>query len=205
SNLAVGMRKVPIYLCPSAPDRGVVNVPVSPDSDSARPALGARALATTDYEDVTGVKKSVVSPDIYPSGTIGDGAIVKDRVTKLSSITDGTSKTVLIAECAGRPFVYRMRQVQNGLVNQCVGWSDSLGPFKIDPMLPSGIKGAAPGAGVPMNVANDGEVYSFHPGGAVAVFCDGSTRFITDTIDLSTFCALITKGAAETVSDPTAN
>lgn len=205
SNIGIGMRSVPVYLCPSAPGRdATVNVPVSPDSDSSRGALGTLPLATSDYEVCTGVKKNVLAaPDPYASGTVGDGALVKDRVTRLKEILDGTSKTILVTECAGRPGIYRGKVRESGTVNQCVGWSDNLGPFKIDPMIASGLKSpkAAPGAGVPMNATNDGEVYSFHTSGSNVVMCDGSTRFIGQDIDLLTFCALITKAGGEAVSD----
>ena len=205
SNLGIGMRKVPVYSCPSAPtSESVVTVPSSPDTDSIRGALGPLPLATSDYEVCTGVKKSVLaSPDPYAAGTVGDGALVKDRVTRLKEILDGTSKTILVTECAGRPAVWRGKSREAGSVNQCVGWADNLGPFKVDPMIATGLKTpkAAPGAGVPMNATNDGEVYSFHPGGSTLVMCDGSTRFVTQDIDLVTFCALITKAGGETVTE----
>ena len=60
------------------------------------------------------------------------------------------------------------------------------------------MKGAAPGAGTPMNATNEGECYSFHPGGMAVVFGDGSTRLLTEAIDLRTFCALVTRAGGET-------
>ena len=204
SNLGIGMRSVAAYLCPSSPGRDtLVNVPASPDTDSVRGALGPLPLATSDYEVCTGVKKNVLAaPDPYASGTVGDGALVKDRVTRLKEILDGTSKTILVTECAGRPAVWRAKTREAASVNQCVGWSDNLGPFKVDPMIASGQKTpkAAPGAGIPMNATNDGEVYAFHPGGATIVMCDGSTRFVAQDIDLVTFCAMVTKAGGESVT-----
>jgi len=211
SNLAVAMQRVSIYLCPSAPTReGGITIPVSPDSGSLRPALGSRTLATSDYEAITGVKKNVLaSPDPYAVSTSEPtlGPLNKDKVTSLRQLTDGLSKTILIAECAGRPSVYRGGQVQlvSGIpeVNQCVGWADNLGPFKIDPMPASGVKSpaAAAGAGAAMNATNDGECHSFHSGGMMVVFCDASTRFLADSIDLRTFCGLITRAGGEALGD----
>lgn len=200
SNLSVSKNKINLYYCNSTPTRtDMVNVPTSPDSDSLRPALGNILLGSTDYESCTGVKKNVVgTPDPYIVN--GDGALLKDKITRLSSIYDGTSKTILIGECASRPDVYKLRLKISGTVNQCVGWSDSLGPFKVDPMLPNGNKGALIGQGIPMNVTNDGEFYGWHPGGVVVVMCDGSTKLVSDSIDLNAFCAGITRGSGENIT-----
>ncbi len=206
SNAAVSMRRVSVYHCPSSPSAPKVTVPSSPDSDSARPGLGTwqQNPGTTDYETMTGVKKDVVSPERYPSGSATSKGIVdKDLVTRLREVSDGLSKTLLVVECAGRPLVYRASTTPlANTVNQCVGWADSLGPFKVDPMKPDGTKGAAPNAGIPMNVTNDGEPFSFHRGGITATFGDASTRFLDETIDLQVFCALVTRAGNESVPAP---
>jgi prepilin-type processing-associated H-X9-DG protein len=44
-----------------------------------------------------------------------------------------------------------------------------------------------------MNATNDGECFSFHPNGINVVFCDGSTQFITQDIDLAVFCGIIAR------------
>ena len=64
------------------------------------------------------------------------------------------------------------------------------------------MKGAAPGTGAPMNVTNEGECYSFHSGGMVVVFGDVSTRVLSESIDLRTFCGLITRAGGEAVEAP---
>lgn len=209
SNLAVAMQTVPLYLCPSAPSRGsAIVVPSSPDSDSARPALGSRKLAASDYEVISGIKKSVLAaPDPYAVSNSEPslGALAKDSITRLRQISDGLSKTILVAESAGRSSVYRGQVLQTVAsipeVSQSVSWADNLGPFKVDPMLASGVKSpkATAGSGVAMNATNDGECYSFHSGGISVVFCDSSSRFLADTIDLTVFCALVTRAGAETV------
>jgi prepilin-type N-terminal cleavage/methylation domain-containing protein len=204
TNLPIAQRSVAVFNCPSTRViESVTSIPTSPDTDSARGALTVSTpLGRTDYETITGVKDKVVSPELYTKGTAtGDGALVKDRVTRQAKITDGMSKTFLLAECAGRPAVHRAGVVISGTVNQCTGWADNLGPFKIDPMTAAGVKGAAANEGIPMNVSNDGECYSFHPGGISTVMCDGATRFVADSVDLKVFCATITKAGGEQVND----
>ena len=208
SNLAVGTKPVAIYRCPSAPPRsGIDNrIDASPDSkDSARTAINSLStpLAMTDYEAMTGVKSAVVgiTPEPY-AGAAGDGLLVKDNITKLKQVSDGLTKTILIVECAGRPLTYRAgRLVTNPMgpvkYSQGVGWSDSLGPFKLDAFKPDCTKGAPPGTGIPFNVSNEGEPYAFHDGGMNVVFGDTSTRFLSESIDLQAFCSLVTRAGGE--------
>jgi prepilin-type N-terminal cleavage/methylation domain-containing protein len=208
SNLALSTRPVSVYLCPTAPPRsGIDNrIGASPDTkDSARPAITSlRApLGFTDYETMTGVKSAVVgiTPEPY-AGAAGDGMLVKDDITRIRKISDGLSKTLLVVESAGRPLTYRNRALQTNPLGpikfeQGAGWADSLGPFKLDAIKPDGTKGAAAGSGVPFNATNEGEAYSFHDGGMVAVFGDTSTRFLAEDVDLRTFCGMITRAGGE--------
>jgi prepilin-type N-terminal cleavage/methylation domain-containing protein len=204
-NLPIAQREMPVYRCPSSQQQvGVTSLPASPDSDSARPATTAAApLGRADYECMTGVKRNILSPDPYtPSGrTESLGALDKDKVTEPSKITDGLSKTFMLVECAGRPSVYMTTTVVTGTTNQCTGWADNLGPFKLDAIKPDGTKGAAVNTAVTMNATNDGECYSFHAGGINAVLCDGATRYVADSVDLKVFCATVTRAGSEQVGD----
>ena len=216
SNLGISLRAVSVFRCPSGPGVPVqITVPTASDSDSARPALPMllQLPALGDYETMTGVKKDVLSPDPYAAKNAENskGFLDKDRVTRLRQVADGLTKTLLVVECVGRPLVYRAGTLQmtpGGArsgpapeVNQSVGWADSLGPFKLDPILPSGLKGAAANAGLPMNATNDGEAYSFHRGGMCGVFGDTSTRFIAEGIDLRTFAAIVTRAGGEQLGE----
>jgi len=216
SNLGIAARTVAVFRCPSGPGVPVtITVPQATDSDSARPALPMlqQLPALGDYETMTGVKRNIFAPDPYAvkDAENAKGILDKDRVTRLRQVADGLTKTLLVVESAGRPLVYKagtMQMTAGGarsapapVVNQCVGWADNLGPFKLDPILPNGEKGAAPNAGMPMNATNDGECYSFHRGGMCAVFGDTSTRFIAEGIDLRTFAAIVTRSGGEQLGE----
>jgi hypothetical protein len=217
-NLAVAATNVGVYRCPSAPPRGTITqIPASSDSDSARRAITAmRApLGFTDYECVTGVKSGVLpAPDPYRTDAAAAGFLTKDSITRMREIVDGMSKTMLVVECAARPLTYRMGRPRlvpatgaPWMFDQGVGWADSLGPFKLDSIdgskaTATNMKGAAPGTGIPMNATNEGECYSFHDGGMVAVFGDTSTRVIAEGVDLRTFCGMITRAGGENVVVP---
>ena len=48
-----------------------------------------------------------------------------------------------------------------------------------------------------INCTNDKEVYSFHPGGANAVFADGSVHFLKAGIAIRIFARLATRAGGE--------
>jgi prepilin-type processing-associated H-X9-DG protein len=50
-----------------------------------------------------------------------------------------------------------------------------------------------------MNCTNDHEVYSFHPGGANAVFADGSVHFLRAGMSLQALAALVTRAGGEVI------
>jgi prepilin-type N-terminal cleavage/methylation domain-containing protein len=209
ANIGIATRAVSVFRCPTAPPSQKVAIPTSPDSDSARPAIAVLKVnpGTTDYEVMTGVKPAVLSPDPYAAkGDNSKGMLDKDVVTRLKNVSDGMSKTLLVVECAGRPNTYLGRTLQQSAgvptVNQCVGWADSLGPFKVDPVNAAGVAGAAANAGVPFNASNNGEAYAFHPGGINVVFGDASTRFLDEGMDLRTFCAIVTRAGGEQTASP---
>ena len=60
--------------------------------------------------------------------------------------------------------------------------------------------GAARPGPCAINCTNDFEVYSFHSGGANAVFTDGSVHFLGASIDIHVLARLVTRAGGEVVS-----
>jgi prepilin-type N-terminal cleavage/methylation domain-containing protein/prepilin-type processing-associated H-X9-DG protein len=117
--------------------------------------------------------------------------------TCMADIKDGTSATILLTEVAGRQTLWRAGKVvpapplEGGLWNHFKGGillqgSTADGSMKLERCA--------------LNCTNDGEVYSFHPGGAGAVFADGSVRFLNDGTSLRVMAGLITRAGDEVVS-----
>lgn len=190
-----------IFKCPTAlpPAGGYASIDgPTRDSDSAAPSLNPNNFGKTDYEVFTGVKDKIFpnTNNIYQNkGPVCDGVLVKDETTRIAQITDGLSHSLLIVECASRPDTYKASNGKNtptGATNQCLGWADSLGPFKLHGIDTNGDKCNNCGV-MPFNGINDGEAYSFHPGTMNAVFADGSTRNISENIDLYVMAAIITR------------
>ena len=51
-----------------------------------------------------------------------------------------------------------------------------------------------------INCTNERQVYSFHPGGANAVFADGSVHFLKADVNIRILAALVTRAGGEVVS-----
>jgi prepilin-type N-terminal cleavage/methylation domain-containing protein/prepilin-type processing-associated H-X9-DG protein len=192
---------VPFYVCPSTPTPPQVTfAPAQPP----RPAMTfTKPPSPTDYEAIMGVQ-ATVDPVLYATQPINRSAMHRNSAITLIQIQDGTSNTILIVECAGRPQVYRARVVQPGVVNnQGIGWADSEGPFSLDG---SNSDGSLQGLGPivtprAMNATNENEPYSFHTGGCNFLFADGHVQYLSESIPLLTFAALCTRSAGEVATD----
>lgn len=148
------------------------------------------------------------------------------EITRIRDIIDGTSNTVAIAEDAGRPsFWLRNKLGGNPTSNAAFagsqfvqdgwGWADINSGFSIDfanrttgltnntSTNSSGVITVTlvPGATCSMNCTNDSELFSFHTGGVLAVFADGSVRFINENISLATLSGLVTKQGGEVIGE----
>ena len=169
------------------------------DSDSAAPSLNPNNFGYTDYEVMTGTKEYVVPDAVNPhvdDGDECDSAMLKDRETKVSQITDGLSKTLCVVECSSRPDQYKGKGSTSptGSTNQCIAWADSLGPFKLHGINPAdGEKRKRNSGNAPFNATNEGEAFSFHPGVMATTFMDGSTHVLVDNMNVIVFASMITK------------
>jgi prepilin-type processing-associated H-X9-DG protein/prepilin-type N-terminal cleavage/methylation domain-containing protein len=202
-NLAAASANVKTYRCPSADDRDVT----SAVAKSPRPALTfAKPLGVTDYEAVMGVQPASINahlPAPYYDAGNRFSVMFRNSVTRMATIRDGTSSTIMVAEAVNRPQVYRNGREMPGMTNdQGIGWADSEGPFSVDGAHPDG---SSEGCGLPCSVAmnkkNDNEVYSSHTGGGNFLFADGHVEFIRETIPLTTFAAMCTMNAREVVGE----
>jgi prepilin-type processing-associated H-X9-DG protein len=149
-------------------------------------------------------------------------AMHSTQETKISQITDGLSNTMMIAEDAGRPSVYRSsrRVVQTGVVTaDGWGWADTGNSGAIDGVtndpnpltqyINSSAKATPPAyptcAGCIgncfINCFTDSEMFSFHTGGVNVLFADGSVHFISENISAQTLGALLTRNAGDVPGD----
>jgi prepilin-type N-terminal cleavage/methylation domain-containing protein/prepilin-type processing-associated H-X9-DG protein len=116
------------------------------------------------------------------------------QVTRMSSISDGTSGTILVGEGLPAQLATNSLWYTNG------GVAGTVIPLN----HPTGRADCGPRFGS-LDVGcrfSDAAVgfKSEHPGGANFLFCDGSVRFLKDSIALPTYAALGSKAGAEVVS-----
>src|SRR5262249_30635643 len=139
-----------------------------------------------------------------PAGTVpSKGALRQNGPTRVVEIKDGTSTTTLYSEAAGRNLQYYAdRSAVPYDSTRITGpiWADSDNRLTVTGTDPTGTTnfGTGPCA---MNCNNlQGDIYSFHTGGANIVFADGSVRFVRDSISIVTLAALVTKAGGEVVN-----
>jgi prepilin-type N-terminal cleavage/methylation domain-containing protein len=213
-NLTVVSTHLKVFQCPAAPNPNRLYT----DGPVPGSALGVSSWGNTpvgwtasagDYTVTTGVRLGTLNSCF--AGGDRDG-VLEARVlvnatspvtgTKILAITDGTSNTMLIAELAGRPAVYRAgKQVAATAPFQGAGWGDALNGENW--FVGSLFDGNDGGDGGPCvvnctNIRGRG-IYSFHSSVANILLADGSIRSLSSSINQCTFAALVTKKRGEVV------
>ena len=207
-----GLQIVPAYQCPSCTaTRQLFNPPnhINGPTDLIPPNTGS-AAAVPHYYGVNGPRGAVGTGggSTYPVGTATheavpvatSGIFQRDGTIRMARITDGTSNTLMVAEMswlspqygtrfrtwvrggdeyagviAGRPsFVVSCRNVTNPI--------NSI--FSANLVVPY----------------NDVPFGSMHPGGMNGVMGDGSVRFLSQNLGMSTYRAIASREEGESVN-----
>jgi prepilin-type N-terminal cleavage/methylation domain-containing protein/prepilin-type processing-associated H-X9-DG protein len=148
-----------------------------------------------------GFANPLVAAGVPWAGGGSKGAMRQNGKTRLLEITDGTSNTTLFSEAGGRNLQYYTSGASAPLPSGTTGpiWADSDNRLTITGTDATGqaMNGKGPCA---MNCNNlNGDIYSFHTGGANVAFCDGSVRFVQQAVTITTLAALVTKGGGEII------
>lgn len=186
SNAAVASFRNPMYLCPTGPNPNRV----LKTTNSAGYTFDARP---SDYVGVGGMYDTSNTGANYHRGAMQ--AKVADQPTRTADIKDGLSNTLAIVEITDKPNLWRNgRLVTDNSATVYTGvssvngqwaapnWNDLRG-YSYDGVTPFGL--------CVVNCSNAASVYSFHPGGANVLRCDGSVRFLSMGITRAIMIALV--------------
>ncbi len=103
-----------------------------------------------------------------------NGVLLYDEAIKFADITDGTSHTLAVAEDTGRG------STQDG------EWINGENIFDVSN---------------PINMQQHNEIWSDHPGGAMALWCDGGATLLAEATDLSVLRAICTRAGSDATND----
>jgi prepilin-type N-terminal cleavage/methylation domain-containing protein/prepilin-type processing-associated H-X9-DG protein len=196
-----------VMVCPSAPSYRTMKY-----SDPLTAAFYGQGysvnLAAGDYAIDDGIDDGWMVNNKVPHdpGTVVFGLLKGNVIRRIADATDGLSNTIMVSEDAGRPnFYIRGQQMtfgqsypwyRNGTPpvqsdeGSGAGWADYGSEFYTD----------GDGSNEHTNYSSNNEIYAFHPGGANALFADGSVHFLKDTISVRSVAALVTRAGGEILS-----
>lgn len=199
---------IPVYRCPSMP------VPEHVDDNPSGSLMEGRVPVS--YRGCSGSNgwsdSASTIPATAPAGALSldslrlNGVFFGSSVIRLRDLTDGASSTVLVGESFTDPtFVkdgqamdyWQLGAPQTGtwFPGNSSGTEFSEGIGSTGPRMNSRLDLSVPGAVMEVSFG------SYHTGGATFSFADGSCRFVADTIDLSIYRAIGSRGEGEPVGD----
>ena len=162
----------------------------APISTVVCPSAPARTEPVADYAPCHNVTanaySALVSSNQISSRPDWTGMLVP-KARKRSAISDGLSKTILLYECAGRPLGYTGGKPDGKTTVSGARWADVDSYYAIHDQR----------GGQMMNLHNNNENYSFHPGMCMFLIGDASVRPIEESIDPEVFVSLVTAAASD--------
>jgi prepilin-type N-terminal cleavage/methylation domain-containing protein/prepilin-type processing-associated H-X9-DG protein len=186
SGQAVSATVVKLYLCPSDPAPNTFAV-----ADHAGNSLGV--VAHANYVGVFGYGEPTDIPDA------GEGIFYCNSQTRILDIKDGTSNTIAVGERSSNLALATWTgAVPNGIVKNLSGIPGSANADW--PLFVLGHTGTvAEGQGPNNHLGYVDDFSSHHPGGVNFLMADGSVRFISDNISITTWVALGTRAGGDVV------
>ncbi len=195
-NRTMGQTTIPMYLCPAARHSyGTKKAPHSlPLTDATL------QLAVIDYNGLNGAQR--LYPDAPAVSQLQNhGGFAELLPLRIADFTDGTSQTIDVVETVdfgrgvwihGRPHYNQAAYSINSL-NGYNGTPNSVYPDGSN--LPISNRGPGKGTGGTWGMSSD------HPGGANALFVDGSVHFLNDSLSPQALTALSTRDGGEVLSE----
>jgi prepilin-type N-terminal cleavage/methylation domain-containing protein/prepilin-type processing-associated H-X9-DG protein len=187
-NASIRVTSIKGFLCPSDAPKGLTfTVPSSSGGSICD-------VAFANYVGLGGIFEVTDNPDV------NTGVLLRNSQYRVADITDGTSSTLMVSE----------RQSKHGPMTTWTGAVTN----SINPPVNPGYDDEGPATLILMNIGEPADARtpnnpldhvedpcSFHIGGINALFCDGSVRFVRDSIDPFTWSYLGTRAGGEVLGD----
>lgn len=190
ANVAAAKQSIPTFVCPT---------------NSWRPsALDQAGYGCTDYAATYYV-------DLDPSTGVGKSSLRREGAltsswTRIADVTDGLSSTIFIAEDVGRDERMQPAHIYadpfDGQPRRIWRWAEPDNAIGVTKGINNNRSPQGGTATCPWTTNNCGpceEIFSFHSGGAHVLLGDGSVHFLTESLDLATLRALVTRSEAEVI------
>ncbi len=190
----------------------VLRCPSTPGNWERTEVFGGVEAALTDYAAAQAIHYDVPNAGYippFPDEVSRRGVLFREETMRMADIRDGTSHTLVIIEDAGRPQHWLKDgpgpdSTSNGCANHDVAngrvnggpWADPLNAAPLNGFEHNGLKCPGP---CPFNCTNNNEGFAFHPSGMNASFADGSVQFLSDTMDIAVYAALLTREGGEVI------
>jgi len=189
-NTTVAQTVIPAFLCPSDSNQGGIMIGLRNVTNTPWAVNNYKACAGGNWAWGDAVCHFAEPASRWPNDgnglDRGNGIICrnsdnrKENWTRLANIEDGTSNTFAVGEAVPRWCTHTHWWWFNGATATCGI------PLNY---VPDSVRND-PNRTLEINWDDWGNNYSFmsrHPGGANFALCDGSVRFIMDTIDITTY------------------
>ena len=183
------------------------------------------ATCYTDIDPVTGYRNKATRANGALRAVVANGVLSPNAGTSITSITDGTSNTIAMAEDVGRNENYKAAYVDpiDGAPRRFWRWAEPDNAYGVSGFqssypytgggydsgtavnnTPSPLGGSANTCvwALQNNCGNNDEIWSPHTPGAQAVFCDGHVQMLNKSISRLTVRMLVTPDGGEVVNDP---
>lgn len=227
SNLPITATPITVARCPAAPNPTRLDNNPAGTSPLGWGTNNPPIIAVTDYAGVYGVHPAFsAATGIVPAnpfGVITNSNGADPYPVAITDIKDGTSNTILVAESAGKPFLFQ-GTVQQGLNLSLhgtngggwsrpateiwlIGFADKYGTIPGGSFTVNAANGvdtggtyplAAP-AGAALGTEGSGQIYGFHTGGANIALADGSVRMLTSNVSAAIVSSLVTRANSDVV------
>jgi prepilin-type N-terminal cleavage/methylation domain-containing protein/prepilin-type processing-associated H-X9-DG protein len=199
-NIPLAQTKLPVFICPSNPDADQFKA--NGDTPSSTRLYGRNDYAGNWGERALRCYPATSCSNSYGDNTGGRGPmrLLSERAVRHRDITDGTSNTIYIGEApnamfgqwAGHKNLMDQSAPLNGIMTNvtpvkwqsCYTFGGTLNPV--------GSLGCDFG---------HQDFHSWHVGGGVFLFCDGSVQWLSQNQDIRTFAALLSYRGQEVIGE----